>query len=155
MPYSERIKQFREARKMTHQQFANAVGVSRGAVQQWERGTTAPKRPNQPAVAKFMGITVSELMSGEEIASTTLKTPSNSQPKQSLAIAVPTQTAISFEDALRVIAVTLDQAEQSDRNAAKAYLVELCDRPGEVDTFAAKLTRLLAPLPRQANGTNH
>lgn len=48
---------------MTHQQFADAVGVSRGAVQQWESGATAPKRPNQPAVAKFMGISISELMS--------------------------------------------------------------------------------------------
>ena len=47
---------------MTHQQFADAVGVSRGAVQQWERGLTAPTRKNQPVVAAFMGITVTELM---------------------------------------------------------------------------------------------
>lgn len=47
---------------MTHQQFGDAVGVSRGAVQQWELGVTAPTRKNQPAVAAFMGISVSELM---------------------------------------------------------------------------------------------
>jgi SOS-response transcriptional repressor LexA len=50
---------------MTEQQFADAVGVSRGAVQQWERpGGTAPKRSNQRAVAKLLGISVAELVTG-------------------------------------------------------------------------------------------
>lgn len=49
---------------MTHQEFADAVGVSRGAVQQWERGLTAPTRKRQPAVADYMGISVAELMQG-------------------------------------------------------------------------------------------
>lgn len=48
---------------MTHQAFADAVGVSRGAVQQWERGDTAPTRKNQPMVAKLLGISVAELVS--------------------------------------------------------------------------------------------
>ncbi len=58
----------REGRKrlgMSEQQFADAVGVSRGAVQQWEKpGGTAPKRSNQPQVAKVLGISVAELLSG-------------------------------------------------------------------------------------------
>jgi SOS-response transcriptional repressor LexA len=50
---------------MTEQQFADAAGVSRGAVQQWERpGGTAPKRRNQPVVARLLGISVAELVSG-------------------------------------------------------------------------------------------
>lgn len=50
---------------MTEQQFGQAVGVTRGAVQQWERpGGTAPKRSNQPAVAQLLGISVAELVSG-------------------------------------------------------------------------------------------
>lgn len=50
---------------MTEQQFADALGVSRGAVQQWERpGGTAPKRSNQPAVAKLLGISIAELVAG-------------------------------------------------------------------------------------------
>lgn len=48
---------------LTEQQFAVRVGVSRGAVQQWEKeGGTAPTRKNQPAVADLLGITVAELM---------------------------------------------------------------------------------------------
>jgi len=50
---------------MSEQQFAEAVGVSRGAVQQWEKpGGTAPKRSNQPRVAEILGVSVAELMSG-------------------------------------------------------------------------------------------
>ena len=46
---------------MSEQQFAEAIGVSRGAVQQWEKpGGTAPKRGNQPRVAKLLGISVAE-----------------------------------------------------------------------------------------------
>ena len=58
----------REGRKrlgMSEQQFADAVGVSRGAVQQWERPEgTLPRRPIQPQVAKVLGISVAELISG-------------------------------------------------------------------------------------------
>lgn len=50
---------------MSEQQFAAALGVSRGAVQQWEKqGGTAPKRANQARVAKLLGISVAELVSG-------------------------------------------------------------------------------------------
>ena len=50
---------------MSEQQFADAIGVSRGAVQQWERpGGTAPKRSNQQQVAKILGLSVAELVGG-------------------------------------------------------------------------------------------
>ncbi len=47
---------------LTHQAFADKVGVSRGAVQQWEKGSTAPTRKHQPLIAKLLGITVAELL---------------------------------------------------------------------------------------------
>lgn len=50
---------------MSEQQFAEATGVTRGAVQQWEKpGGTAPKRGNQQRVADVLGISVAELVSG-------------------------------------------------------------------------------------------
>ncbi len=45
---------------LTHQAFADKVGVSRGAVQQWEKGSTAPTRKHQPLIAKLLGITVAD-----------------------------------------------------------------------------------------------
>lgn len=56
------IKAGRERLGMTHQAFGDAVGVSRGAVQQWERGTTAPTRKHQPKVAALLGVSVAALM---------------------------------------------------------------------------------------------
>ena len=62
-------KLMREGRlrlKMTEEQFADALGVTRSAVQQWEReGGTAPNRQKQPKVAKLLGLSVAQLMSGE------------------------------------------------------------------------------------------
>lgn len=59
------IREGRKRLQMTEQQFADAVGVTRTAVNQWEKeGGTAPTRKNQPAVAKLLGITVAELTGG-------------------------------------------------------------------------------------------
>ncbi|MDM0117127.1 S24 family peptidase [Variovorax sp. J22R133] len=59
------IREGRRGLGMSEQQFADAVGVSRGAVQQWEKpGGTAPKRSNQHRVAALLGISVAELVSG-------------------------------------------------------------------------------------------
>ena len=68
MTVHQRIRSFRESKGLTYQQFGDAVGVSRGAVQQWETGKTAPKRANQADVAKFMGISVAELMDATDSA---------------------------------------------------------------------------------------
>lgn len=57
------IKSNRLKLGLTEQQLADRVGVTRAAVQQWEReGGTAPKRSKQVAVAEALGITVAELM---------------------------------------------------------------------------------------------
>lgn len=67
MSIHQKIRQGRLRLGMTEQQFGDAVGVSRGAVQQWEKeGGTAPTRRNQPAVAKLLGMSVAQLMSDTE-----------------------------------------------------------------------------------------
>lgn len=48
---------------MTEQQLADRVGVTRAAVQQWEReGGTAPRRSKQADVANVLGISLAELL---------------------------------------------------------------------------------------------
>lgn len=48
--------------------FGKLCGVSRGSVQQWESGATAPSRKRQEVVARVLGITIAELMSSDETA---------------------------------------------------------------------------------------
>lgn len=69
------IRDGRRRLKLTEQQFADRVSeelgapVTRASVQQWERedadGGTAPNRKKQAAVAKVLGLTVAQLMSGD------------------------------------------------------------------------------------------
>jgi transcriptional regulator with XRE-family HTH domain len=48
---------------LTAQEFGDRLGVTRGAVQQWEKAKgTAPSRKHQGAVAALLGLTVPELM---------------------------------------------------------------------------------------------
>ena len=59
------IRQGRERLGLSEEAFGKLFGVSRGAVQQWEKeGGTAPRRKIQPIVANALGITVAQLMSG-------------------------------------------------------------------------------------------
>lgn len=59
------IREGRERLGLSAQQFAQTVGVSRGAVQQWEkRGGTAPNRSHLPRVAELLGLSVAQLVAG-------------------------------------------------------------------------------------------
>lgn len=60
------IRSHRLRQGMTEQQLADRVGVTRAAVQQWEReGGTAPRRTKQADVAAALGISLSELLGAE------------------------------------------------------------------------------------------
>jgi SOS-response transcriptional repressor LexA len=59
------IRDGRQRLGMSEEKFATAVGVTRSAVQQWERvGGTSPKRANQRRVAELLGVSVAELLGG-------------------------------------------------------------------------------------------
>lgn len=69
MKTHEVIKAKRKLLKLSEQALADRVGVTRGAVQQWERPNgTAPSRAHQEAVARALNLTVTELMGGIPLA---------------------------------------------------------------------------------------
>lgn len=75
MSIHRKIKEGRKRLGMTEQQFADAVGVSRGAVQQWEKEDgTAPRRAHQAAVARLLGMSIGEMVDSD---STPVETPEN------------------------------------------------------------------------------
>lgn len=62
----KRIKRLRDAKGFTQTDLATASGVKYQSVQDWEReGGTAPSRKRQPIVAKFLGVSTHELLTGE------------------------------------------------------------------------------------------
>lgn len=66
MELSERIRKAREAAGLTQEELAAAVGHTRGAVAQWEGGTTQPRRKALALISRATGKPTSWLEHGIE-----------------------------------------------------------------------------------------
>ena len=55
------IKELRIKSGMTQEQLAEMLGVTQGAVAQWEKGLTHPAYETLPKLAKVFGVTVDDL----------------------------------------------------------------------------------------------
>ena len=67
MEFHEKLQQLRKQKGLTQEELAGALFVSRTAVSKWESGRGYPNIDSLKAVAKFFGITVDALLSGEEL----------------------------------------------------------------------------------------
>ena len=68
MKLNEKILHYRKAAKLSQEELAALVGVSRQAVSKWELGDATPEVDKLLALAKAFGVTTDELLSGEEPA---------------------------------------------------------------------------------------
>ena len=82
MELHERIYQLRKQKNMTQQDLADRLGVSRQAVSRWEMGTAKPEIESLAALAKIFGITVDELLTGEQALAA--EAPAAEKPKRRL-----------------------------------------------------------------------
>ena len=64
---SEKIKQIRKVNKLTQEQFAEKMLVSRTAVSKWESGTCYPSIDSLKYMSKIFNVSLDKLLSGEEI----------------------------------------------------------------------------------------
>lgn len=58
------IQKYRKQKNMTQKQLAEAVGVTQGAVTQWEKGATNPKIETLVVMAKLFDCTLEDLVKG-------------------------------------------------------------------------------------------
>lgn len=58
----QNIRDAREAKGMTQEQFAKLVGVTQGAVAQWENGLTHPSFDKLMRIADVLGVPLDELV---------------------------------------------------------------------------------------------
>ena|ERR1700722_1984336 len=65
----ERIRLARQARGQTQEQLAEAVGVTRSAVAQWETGRAGQVTGNLSRIAAVLGVGVEQLMFGDDKSS--------------------------------------------------------------------------------------
>jgi len=59
-----RLRQLRQMRRLTQDELAIAVGVSRSAVAQWESGRSGQATPHLRRLADALGVQVDDLMRG-------------------------------------------------------------------------------------------
>ena len=64
MEFRERLYQLRKGRGISQEELANAVGVSRQAVQKWEAGASTPDLENLTALADHFSVTLDYLVRG-------------------------------------------------------------------------------------------
>jgi len=69
MEFNEKLQQLRKQQSLTQEELAEKLFVSRTAVSKWESGRGYPNIDSLKALAKFYGVTIDELLSGEEILS--------------------------------------------------------------------------------------
>ena len=65
MDISAQLKKLRLDRGMTQQDVADAVGVTKVAVGQWENNKSIPRRENMDALSRLFGISIPELLGGD------------------------------------------------------------------------------------------
>lgn len=69
MEFHEKMQELRKKNGLTQEELAQALCVSRTAVSKWESGRGYPNIDSLKAAAKFFGVTVDELLSGDEVLS--------------------------------------------------------------------------------------
>lgn len=65
MEFQERLYQLRREKGLSQEELAEVVGVTRQAVQKWESGASRPDMDNLTALARYFGVTLDWLITGE------------------------------------------------------------------------------------------
>ena len=67
MDFNKKLQELRKQKGMTQEELAETLFVSRTAVSKWESGRGYPNIESLKAISKFFGVTVDELLSGDEL----------------------------------------------------------------------------------------
>lgn len=67
MEFNEKLHELRKQKGLTQEELAEYLYVSRTAVSKWESGRGYPNIDSLKAISKFFGITVDDLLSGDEL----------------------------------------------------------------------------------------
>ena len=67
MEFYEKLQELRKQKRLTQEELAEVLFVSRTAVSKWESGRGYPNIDSLKAISKFFGVTIDELLSGDEL----------------------------------------------------------------------------------------
>ena len=69
MEFNEKLQELRKQKGITQEELAESLYVSRTAISKWESSRGYPNIESLKAIAKFYGVTVDDLLSGNELLS--------------------------------------------------------------------------------------
>lgn len=67
MEFNEKLQELRKKKGLTQEELAEALFVSRTAISKWESGRGYPSIDSLKAIAKFFGVSIDALLSGDEV----------------------------------------------------------------------------------------
>ena len=67
MEFNERLQSLRTSKKLTQEELAEKLFVSRTAISKWESGRGYPSIDSLKGISEFFGVTIDELIGGEEM----------------------------------------------------------------------------------------
>ena len=67
MEFNIKLQELRKRKSLTQEQLADCLFVSRTAISKWESGRGYPNIESLKAISKFFGVTIDELLSGDEL----------------------------------------------------------------------------------------
>ena len=67
MEFNEKLQVLRKRKELTQEELAEVLFVSRTAISKWESGRGYPNIDSLKAIAKYFGVTIDELLSGDEL----------------------------------------------------------------------------------------
>ena len=67
MEFNEKLQELRKHKGLTQEELAELLFVSRTAVSKWESGRGYPNIDSLKAIARFFGVTIDGLLSGDEL----------------------------------------------------------------------------------------
>ena len=79
--YANRIKQLRNSRKMSQEEFATKIGVSRSTVGMYETGKREPDLETCEAIADFFNVDMDYLLGKSQVANQALSLIEKSTPQ--------------------------------------------------------------------------
>ena len=110
------IKAIRRKNYLNQTAFANRIGVTQGAVSQWECGLTRPSTDQLKTISMEFGVSIDDLLAGEPHGTT--ETPFTAEAKL-ISNAVDKMTQNDREKALNMMkAVYSDYFDQSEEKNA-------------------------------------
>ena len=67
MEFNDKLQELRKQKGFTQEELAEVLFVSRTAISKWESGRGYPNIDSLKAISKFFGVTIDELLSGDEL----------------------------------------------------------------------------------------